>query len=77
MIEHEDIFEKELQISKRIKHLYIQSLKSSLRKVLVELNEIESLCGMNETNYNLFNRELLFLEKKKKNLEKKLQYEQY
>ena len=65
----EDVFERELQILGKIKKLYIESLHYSLKKIIIEVQDLESICYLSEDNYRLFHREYSLLLQRKKKLE--------
>ena len=71
----DDIFEKELHITEKIKTSYIQSLNYSLNKIRNDLQDLESICHLNEDNYRLFYREHKLLLDKKVKIEKELSKE--
>ena len=73
---YDDLFERELHISERIKKSYIESLNYSLNKIRNDLQEIESICYLNEDNYRLFYREYQSLLHRKVKIEHELFKEQ-
>ena len=73
---YDDLFERELHITEKIKTSYIQSLNYSLNKIKNDLQELESICYLNEDNYRLFYREHALLLQKKVKVENELLKEQ-
>jgi len=71
----DELFEQELHIKDRIKTSYIQSLNYSLNKISNDIQEIESICCLNEDNYRLFSREYRVLLQKKLKIENELSKE--
>lgn len=71
----DDLFERELHITEKIKTSYIQSLNYSLNKIRNDLQDLESICHLNEDNYRLFYREHKLLLDKKVKIEKELSKE--
>ena len=71
----DDLFERELHITEKIKTSYIQSLNYSLNKIRNALQDLESICYLNEDNFRLFYREHKLLLDKKVKIEKELSKE--
>lgn len=71
----DDLFERELHITEKIKTSYIQSLNYSLKKIRNDIQDLESICYLNEDNYRLFYREYKLLLDKKVKIEKELSKE--
>lgn len=71
----DDLFERELHITEKIKTSYIQSLNYSLNKIRNDIQDLESICYLNEDNYRLFYREYKLLLDKKVKIEKELSKE--
>ena len=72
---YDKFFEEQLHITERIKRYYIQSLTYSLNKITNDIEEIESICFLNEDNYRLFYREYSTLLQKKLKIENELSNE--